>query len=121
MAKKKTKKTITKKKAAAKAKPKAAAKAKPKAKAKAKKVAAVRLPPKASAAVRKAADAIWDTKVAPHTLLKELHEVLLLRCLKDAGGNYAAAAERFGPSRQSVQQYANSPLRDSRWKSFQQG
>jgi len=103
MATKKTKKRSTKKKASAKRK-------KP----------APRLPPKANAAVRKAADAIWDAKIAPHTLLKELHEVLLLRCLKDAGGNYAAAAERFGPSRQSVQQYANSSLRDSRWKPYQQ-
>ena len=81
---------------------------------------APKLPPKARAAVRKAADAIWEGKVAPHTLLKELHEVLLLRCLKEAGGNYAAAAEHFGPSRQSVQQYANSPLRDERWKPYQQ-
>ena len=49
-----------------------------------------------------------------------LHESLLLRCLKEAGGNYAAAAAMFGPSRQSVQQYANSPLRDARWKPYQQ-
>ncbi|MCK6548797.1 hypothetical protein L6R52_23335 [Myxococcota bacterium] len=31
-----------------------------------------------------------------------------------------AAALRFGPSRQSVQQYANSPLRDARWRPYQQ-
>ncbi|MEM7674548.1 MAG: hypothetical protein AAF449_00945 [Myxococcota bacterium] len=77
--------------------------------------------PKASTAVKAAADALWgvgDPK--PHTLLQELHEVLLLRCLEEAEGNYAAAAALFGPSRQSVQQYANSPLRDSRWKPFQQ-
>ena len=79
-----------------------------------------RLSPKASGAVKKAADAIWDAGTAPHTLLKELHELLLLRCLEEADGNYAAAAERFGPSRQSVQQYANSPLRDSRWRKYQQ-
>jgi hypothetical protein len=79
-----------------------------------------RLSPKASSAVKKAADAIWDAGTAPHTLLKELHELLLLRCLDEADGNYAAAAERFGPSRQSVQQYANSSLRDSRWRKYQQ-
>lgn len=100
---------------------KAAKRPKKKAKAPAKKKSSAnKLPPKAAAAVRKAADAIWDVNQHPHTLLKELHEVLLLRCLKDADGNYAAAAERFGPSRQSVQQYANSPLRDSRWKPYQQ-
>ena len=81
---------------------------------------APKFPPKARSAVKKAADAIWEANVAPHTLLKELHEVLLLRCLKAADGNYAAAAEHFGPSRQSVQQYANSPLRDDRWKPYQQ-
>ena len=77
--------------------------------------------PKAATAVRAAADALWgvgDPK--PHTLLQELHEVLLLRCLEEAEGNYAAAASLFGPSRQSVQQYANSPLRDARWKPYQQ-
>lgn len=78
------------------------------------------LPPKANTAVRKAADELWGVGVAPHTLLQELHEVLLLRCLKEAEGNYAAAAALFGPSRQSVQQYANSPLRDDRWKTYQQ-
>lgn len=78
------------------------------------------LSPKANAAVKKAADALWDVGVPPHTLLQELHEVLLLRCLREAEGNYAAAAALFGPSRQSVQQYANSPLRDDRWKAYQQ-
>ncbi|MCC7384727.1 MAG: hypothetical protein IT384_22955 [Deltaproteobacteria bacterium] len=56
----------------------------------------------------------------PHRLLQEVHELLLLRCLQEADGNYAAAAEMFGPSRQSVQQYANSPLRDGRWRPYQQ-
>jgi hypothetical protein len=78
------------------------------------------LPPKANSAVKKAAEAMWDAGAPPHTLLQELHEVLLLRCLKEADGNYAAAATLFGPSRQSVQQYANSPLRDDRWKPYQQ-
>lgn len=78
------------------------------------------LSPKAAAAVRKAADQLWGLGVPPHHLLQELHEVLLLRCLKEAEGNYAAAAALFGPSRQSVQQYANSPLRDERWKPYQQ-
>jgi len=79
-----------------------------------------KLAPKAKAAIAKAAEIIWDAGVPPHALLGELHEVLLLRCLKDADGNYAAAADRFGPSRQSVQQFANSPLRDARWKPYQQ-
>ncbi|MCB9655995.1 MAG: hypothetical protein H6729_17855 [Deltaproteobacteria bacterium] len=70
------------------------------------------------AALAQAADALWSTDVTPHTLLHELHEVLLLRCLDVADGNYAAAAELFGPSRQSVQQYANSELRDERWKPY---
>lgn len=78
------------------------------------------LPPKAAQAARKAADALWDVGVPPHQLLQEVHELLLLRCLESAEGNYAAAAARFGPSRQSVQQYANSPLRDARWKPYQQ-
>lgn len=78
------------------------------------------LNPKANKAVKDAADALWGVGVPPHTLLQELHEVLLLRCLKEAEGNYAAAASLFGPSRQSVQQYANSTLRDDRWKPFQQ-
>lgn len=75
---------------------------------------------KAAHAVRKAEEALWGVGVPPHRLLQELHESLLLRCLKEAGGNYAAAADIFGPSRQSVQQYANSPLRDARWKPYQQ-
>lgn len=75
---------------------------------------------KTAAAVKRAADALWDAGQSPHELLRELHDVLLLRCLKEAEGNYAAAAELFGPSRQSVQQYANSPLRDARWKPYQQ-
>ncbi len=79
-----------------------------------------KLAPKASAAVKRASEALWDVGVPPHTLLQEVHELLLLRCLAEADGNYAAAAEMFGPSRQSVQQYANSPLRDSRWKAYQQ-
>ncbi|MEL7371173.1 MAG: hypothetical protein AAFN74_19790 [Myxococcota bacterium] len=132
------KKKTTKKKTARKAAPKAATKkkvsAKKRAPAKAKEVARKPAPkkstavatrkgmsPKAANAVKAAADALWgvgDPK--PHTLLQELHEVLLLRCLEEAEGNYAAAAALFGPSRQSVQQYANSPLRDSRWKPFQQ-
>lgn len=78
------------------------------------------LSPKAQAAVKKAADALWGLDESPHVLLKELHDVMLLRCLKEASGNYAAAASHFGPSRQSVQQYANSPLRDPRWKTYQQ-
>jgi len=78
------------------------------------------LPPKANGAVKKAAESLWEAGTAPHTLLQELHEVLLLRCLKEADGNYAAAAAIFGPSRQSVQQYANSPLRDDRWTAYQQ-
>lgn len=76
--------------------------------------------PKASKAVKAAAEALWDIGTAPHTLLQELHETLLLRCLDEAEGNYAGAATLFGPSRQSVQQYANSPLRDTRWKQYQQ-
>lgn len=78
------------------------------------------LSPKASRAVKSAADALWGVGVTPHTLLKELHEVLLLRCLSEAQGNYASAAKLFGPSRQSVQQYANSALRDVRWAPYQQ-
>ncbi|MGF1509070.1 MAG: hypothetical protein ACFB9M_06160 [Myxococcota bacterium] len=78
------------------------------------------LTPKANAAVKKAADELWGVGVPPHSLLQELHEVLLLRCLKEADGNYAAAASLFGPSRQSVQQYANSSLRDERWRAYQQ-
>ncbi len=78
------------------------------------------LPPKATRAVKEAAEALWSVGVAPHTLLQDLHETLLLRCLDEAEGNYAGAAALFGPSRQSVQQYANSPLRDNRWKQFQQ-
>lgn len=78
-----------------------------------------RFSPEAVAAIEKAANVIWKSKEPPHALLKELHDRLLLRCLEEAEGNYAAAAERFGPSRQSVQQYANSSLRDARWKAFQ--
>jgi hypothetical protein len=78
------------------------------------------LTPKATTALKKAAEAIWDVDDKPHLLLQELHEALLLRCLEEAGGNYAVAADMFGPSRQSVQQYANSSLRDGRWKSYQQ-
>ncbi len=63
--------------------------------------------------------ALEKSKEPPHALLKELHDRLLLRCLEEAEGNYAAAAERFGPSRQSVQQYANSSLRAGRWTAFQ--
>jgi len=76
--------------------------------------------PKAAKAVKAAAESMWNVGVAPHTLLQELHETLLLRCLDEAEGNYAGAAALFGPSRQSVQQYANSPLRDARWKQYQQ-
>jgi hypothetical protein len=75
---------------------------------------------KAMQALRRAEEVLWESGVTPHRMLQELHELLLLRCLKEAGGNYAAAAEMFGPSRQSVQQYANSPLRDDRWRPFQQ-
>lgn len=78
------------------------------------------LTPKAQAALRRAEEALWSAGASPHRLLQELHESMLLRCLKEAGGNYAAAAALFGPSRQSVQQYANSPLRDARWKAYQQ-
>lgn len=70
-------------------------------------------------AARKAADVLWDVGVTPHRLLQEVHELLLLRCLEQAQGNYALAAERFGPSRQSVQQFVHSPLRDARWRTYQ--
>ena len=60
--------------------------------------AARRLSPKTQAALKKAADALWSVDDAPHTLLKELHDVLLLRCLDKADGNYAAAAAHFGPT-----------------------
>lgn len=73
----------------------------------------------ASKAVLAAADALWDKGETPHELLRELHEVLLLRCLAEADGNYAGAAKLFGPSRQSIQQFANSSLRDERWKVYQ--
>lgn len=113
-----TKKTATKR-----TKKKAKAKAPAKRKTAAKKATSSKssLSPKASTAVKKAAESLWGVGAKPHTLLKELHEVLLLKCLDEAEGNYAAAAEMFGPSRQSVQQYANSPLRDARWKKYQQG
>src|SRR5687768_15526487 len=78
------------------------------------------LSPKASSALKRAEDALWNVGVPPHVLLQHLHESLLLRCLREANGNYAAAAAMFGPSRQSVQQYANSPLRDARWRAYQQ-
>ena len=79
------------------------------------------LTPKATRALRDAAEALWAVGTPkPHDLLQELHETLLLRCLDEADGNYAGAASLFGPSRQSVQQYANSPLRDARWKAYQQ-
>lgn len=132
------KKAAGKKKAAAKKAPakKAAAKKAPAKKAPAAKKAPVKkaakpkkfpvvkpstaLSPKASRSVKAAADALWEGGDKPHTLIKELHEVLLLRCLSEAQGNYASAAKLFGPSRQSVQQYANSPLRDARWSPYQQ-
>ena len=79
-----------------------------------------KLTPKALAATKKAAEVLWEAGQTPHRLLQEVHELMLLRCLREANGNYAAAADKFGPSRQSVQQYANSPLRDGRWKAFQQ-
>jgi hypothetical protein len=78
------------------------------------------LSPKAASALKRAEEALWGVGIPPHQLLQALHESLLLRCLKEANGNYAAAAAMFGPSRQSVQQYANSPLRDARWRPFQQ-
>lgn len=80
------------------------------------------LPTKSKSAVKDAAEALWavGSTTKPHELLQELHEVLLLRCLDEAEGNYAGAAALFGPSRQSVQQYANSQLRDARWKPYQQ-
>lgn len=81
---------------------------------------AEKLGPRGKAAARKAAEVLWDVGVTPHRLLQEVHELLLLRCLAEAQGNYALAAERFGPSRQSVQQFANSPLRDARWRAYQQ-
>lgn len=68
-----------------------------------------KLTPKSVAATRRAAEILWDAAETPHRLIQEVHELMLLRCLKEANGNYAAAAEKFGPSRQSVQQYANSP------------
>lgn len=112
-----TKKTATKR-----TKKKAKAKAPAKRKTAAKKATSSKssLSPKASTAVKKAAESLWGVGAKPHTLLKELHDVLLLRCLKEADGNYAAAALEFGPSRQSVQQYTNSALRDARWKPYQQ-
>lgn len=79
-----------------------------------------RLNAKARAAAREAAELLWDAGVTPHRLLQEVHELLLLRCLEEARGNYGAAAARFGPSRQSVQQFVMSPLRDARWKPYQQ-
>ena len=79
------------------------------------------LSPRATRALREAAESLWAVgSPKPHALLQELHETLLLRCLDEADGNYAGAAALFGPSRQSVQQYANSPLRDTRWKAYQQ-
>jgi hypothetical protein len=75
---------------------------------------------KAASALKRAEDVVWGCGATPHRMLQELHEALLLRCLKEANGNYAAAAAMFGPSRQSVQQYANSPLRDDRWRPYQQ-
>lgn len=129
-----SKKAVAKKKAAAKKAPakKAAAKKAPVKKAvakkkttkkKAPKKVSVRrdIPVKAQRAIQAASDAIWACGLPPHKLLKELHEVLLLRCLAEAEGNYATAAKRFGPSRQSVQQFANSPLRDARWRGYQNG
>ncbi len=77
------------------------------------------LPPRAARAVKQAAEALWDAGLTPHSLLAELKDVLLLRCLDEAEGNFAAAASIFGPSRQSVQQYANSALRDARWHMYQ--
>lgn len=71
-------------------------------------------------AAKRAAELLWDAGATPHRLLQEVYELLLLRCLEESQGNYALAAERFGPSRQSVQQFANSPLRDARWRPFQQ-
>lgn len=112
------KKTAAKKDTAKSKAPVAKAKPKPKKFPPVKPSAA--LPNKAKAAVKRAADELWDAGVAPHELLKELHELLLLRCLSEAEGNYASAAKLFGPSRQSVQQYANSPLRDDRWGPYQQ-
>lgn len=75
---------------------------------------------KAVQALKRAEEIVWGSGATPHRMLQELHESLLLRCLEEAGGNYAAAAALFGPSRQSVQQYANSPLRDERWRPYQQ-
>lgn len=75
---------------------------------------------KAQKALKRAEDELWGTGLPPLDLLQELRDLLLLRCLAAADGNYAAAAALFGPSRQSVQQYANSPLRDPRWKPYQQ-
>lgn len=80
----------------------------------------VNLTTKAAQAVRRAEELLWGAGIPPHALLQELHETLLLRCLRETDGNYAAAAAIFGPSRQSVQQYANSPLRDGRWRPYQQ-
>jgi hypothetical protein len=79
------------------------------------------LPPRSARAIRAAALALWDAGLTPHKLLAELHDVMLLRCLDEAGGNFAAAAAIFGPSRQSVQQYANSRLRDERWLEYRNG
>ena len=121
----KKKKAATKKATAKKATAKTAATTPPTSKAPAiKKVAGFQvkkgMAPKAAKAVKDAAEAMWGVGVAPHEMLQELHEVLLLRCLDEADGNYAGAAALFGPSRQSVQQYANSSLRDARWKQYQQ-
>lgn len=107
-------------KAPAKA-PKAPAKAPKKEKKAAKKPARTkgskraRLNAESKALVAEVAQLFWDRDFPPHELLRALHDALLLRCLEEAGGNYALAAKRFGQSRQSVQQYVNSDVRDARW------
>lgn len=80
---------------------------------------APRLPKAARAVAQDAAALLWDRGVPPHRLVEEVYAVLLLRALKQAQGNFAAAAALFGVSRQSIQQYVTSPLRDARWKSYQ--
>lgn len=74
-----------------------------------------RLNAEAKALVAEVAQLFWDRDFPPHELIRALHDALLLRCLEEAGGNYALAAKRFGQSRQSVQQYVNSDVRDARW------
>jgi hypothetical protein len=80
---------------------------------------APRLPKAARAVAQQAAELLWDRGVPPQRLVDEVYAALLLRCLKQAQGNFADAAALFGVSRQSIQQFVASPLRDARWKPYQ--